>query len=930
LARGQTNAGVHGKAHQVTTTQSSDLHDADAADESSLLSRAVQFFASKTPLTLAIWACLVIFGTLSYLTLMPREGFPPVDAPFALASGTYFVDDPERVDRDIAQPLADAAAALPEVIAVSSTARANSFTVGVELDSAFTSVEGAAALEKAGLAAGLPAEANIFVTSLDVARFLNEYELLVGVSGDPGTSAADLQTAATKLLPMFEGRADIAAAEVVDLIETGVNPATGEQVSQETDFNQITSVGGNVVRPSIAIGVKAAEGVDSIGIRDATDIVLDDAEAQGAVPAGFTAEVAIDAATQIRGQIGSLQQNVITGIIAVAIVALLLISWRASVITALFIFTVMATSFGVLHLLGISLNTISLFGVIIALGLFVDDAIVITEAIDAFREGGRSPLQIIGHAIRRVGAASISGTVTTVLVFAPMLAITGILGDFVRILPISVIVALISSLVLSLIFIPFASRFLVLSAPPSKGILTRGIDAAARVIGRLPGTRGRAGVAIGAAGILLSIVMTFVGLFVFAPRVGFNIFPPQKDSDFAQVEFSFPPGTSIEEAKAISSAVNQEVVDALGDDVKQAYTFVGNSRNAFTQFVLSDMGSRDKAPDLVENVLQPIGDRTEGARVAFSVISGGPPEALFPFLMQVYGDDPAVLNNAAQELQAALDGAEIARPNGTTFNVIETDLVLTDSVARADGRRYVEVQARFDADDVTTTTSETQAFIEAAFGPDALASLGLEADSVEFDFGLETDNQESFASMPFAFGIALLLMLVLLLIQFRSSVQWLLVFLAIPFSFFGVFGGLLLTNNQISFFVMLGLLGLIGIAVNNTILLTDFANQERRAGADRKSAIETAMRRRFRPLVATSLTTVAGVLPLALSDPFWESLGFTIIFGLLSSTFLVLLSFPYYYLAVEWLRDRIRTPWRSGPKPGPLVESSQKDPLPAH
>ena len=92
--------------------------------------------------------------------------------------------------------------------------------------------------------------------------------------------------------------------------------------------------------------------------------------------------------------------------------------------------------------------------------------------------------------------------------------------------------------------------------------------------------------------------------------------------------------------------------------------------------------------------------------------------------------------------------------------------------------------------------------------------------------------------------------------------------------------------------------------------MTDFANQERRAGADRKQAIETALRRRFRPLVATSLTTVAGVLPLALSDPFWEALGYTIIFGLLSSTFLVLFSFPYYYLAIEAVRDRIVTPWR--------------------
>ena len=100
--------------------------------------------------------------------------------------------------------------------------------------------------------------------------------------------------------------------------------------------------------------------------------------------------------------------------------------------------------------------------------------------------------------------------------------------------------------------------------------------------------------------------------------------------------------------------------------------------------------------------------------------------------------------------------------------------------------------------------------------------------------------------------------------------------------------------------------------MNNSILLVDFANQERDLGADRKTAISTAIRRRFRPLVATSLTTVGGLLPLALSDPFWEALAFTIIFGLLSSTFLVIISFPYYYLGIEWLRDKVHTPWRRG------------------
>ncbi|MGI9595517.1 MAG: efflux RND transporter permease subunit [Acidimicrobiales bacterium] len=877
-----------------------------------MLRRIVQFFAANTFITLPLWILLIGFGLVAYLGLLPREGFPSVEIPLGVASGSYFVDDQEQVDADIAAPINEALADRPEVLSVTTNSRDNSFVVLAELDSQYTSQFGADLLNEELANLDLPPEASYQAQVVNAAQFLNRFDLLVGVYGPPEATAEELEAAGNAILPAFEGWADIDDAELVELISAGVNPLTGEEVEKETRFNQATvEVDGSVgFRPSIAIGVTRTEGVDALAIRDTTDEVLVTIENDGLLPDGFDAFVAADFASQIRQQIGSLQGNVLTGLIAVAIIALVLISWRASIITALFILTVLATSVGVLYLAGISLNTISLFGLILALGLFVDDAIVITEAIDAFREDSEDPIEIIGHAIKRVGAASISGTVTTVLVFAPMLAISGILGDFIRILPISVIIALVTSLVLSLIFIPFASRFSVLSAPPADGPLARMEDRLARKVASLPGTRGPKGVVIGLIGFGVSLAMIGIGLFVFAPRVGFNIFPPQKDSTEIAVEYTFAPGTTIDDAKALALDVNQQAADILGDDLIRAYTYVGSPREAYTQFTLTDIGGRTPAPDLVDEKLTPLADSIDGARVVFNQLSAGPPEALFPFQMQVLDEDPEVLAEAGAALAAALQGSQIERPNGTTFSVVETDVALTDVVSRQNGQRLIEVRARFDADDVTTTTAETQSYVEQRFGPEELAALGLEPDALRFDFGLESDNQESFASMPLAFGIALGAMFVLLLIQFRSLVQWVLVFLAIPFSLFGVFGGLLLTDNVLSFFVMLGLLGLIGIAVNNTILLTDFANQERRAGADRKQAIETAIRRRFRPLVATSLTTVAGVLPLALSDPFWESLGFTIIFGLLSSTFLVLVAFPYYYLAIEAVRDRIVTPWR--------------------
>ncbi|MEM9651261.1 MAG: efflux RND transporter permease subunit [Actinomycetota bacterium] len=877
-----------------------------------MLRRAVQFFARNTGVTLPLWILLMGFGLVAYFGLLPREGFPSVELPISVASGGYFVDDQEQVDADVTQPIIAALQEREEIDQIITNARDNSFVVVIELDDTYTSQYGVDLLNEELAALDLPPQAEFTTEVVDAALFFNRFDLLVGVYGPPEASAEELEAAANSIIESFDGFAEIDGAEVVELISRGINPATGEEVANETDFNQTTVVenGEIVFRPSISIGVVAADGVDALGIRDTTDLVLEQVAADEILPADFEAFVAVDFASQIRQQIGSLQGNVLTGLIAVAFIALVLISWRASIITALFIVTVLATSVGLLYLFGISLNTISLFGLILALGLFVDDAIVITEAIDAFREGRNDKIEIIGHAIGRVGAASISGTVTTVLVFAPMLAISGVLGQFIRILPISVIIALVTSLLLSLIFIPFASRFIVLSAPSAGGPLARMLDRMAETVSSLAGTRGNKGVFIGIGGFLVSLVMIGVGLFVFAPQVGFNIFPPQKDSTEIAVEYTFPPGTSIEDAKALTLEVNQQAADLLGGELESAFTYIGDQRTALAQFSLTDLGGRPTAPELVEERLDPLAESVDGARVVFNQLSAGPPEELFPFQMQVFGEDADVLAAAGAEFAAVLDGAEISRPNGTTFSVLETDVALTDVVSREDGQRLIEVRARFDADDTTTITSETEAFMTERFGEAELAALGLAPDALGFDFGLESENQESFASMPIAFGIALVGMLVLLLIQFRSTVQWLLVFLAIPFSFFGVFGGLLLTDNVLSFFVMLGLLGLIGIAVNNTILLTDFANQERRAGADRKTAIEVAIRRRFRPLVATSLTTVAGLLPLALSDPFWEALGYTIIFGLLSSTFLVLVAFPYYYLAIEAVRDRFVTPWR--------------------
>jgi multidrug efflux pump subunit AcrB len=289
-------------------------------------------------------------------------------------------------------------------------------------------------------------------------------------------------------------------------------------------------------------------------------------------------------------------------------------------------------------------------------------------------------------------------------------------------------------------------------------------------------------------------------------------------------------------------------------------------------------------------------------------LENGPPVEDFPFAAQIAVDDGTI---AAGELLAAdlgeqLVGVTLDKASGEDTTIEDAIVSTEGQVYRIDGARQIEVRASFSNDDLTNNLDATEDLVNSIYGPDDLQALGLADDAIGFDFGQESDNQEDFASLGRALIVALALMLLLLVVQFRSIVQPLLIFLAIPFSFFGVFTALSFTDNPISFFVAVGFIALIGVVVNNTILLVDAANQARRRGLRPGEAIAEAVERRFRPLVATTLTTVVGLLPLALSDPFWESLTFTLIGGLISSTIMVLLAFPVFYLAVEMVRTPVR------------------------
>ena len=883
--------------------------DDDSTRNRSLLTKLATAAAQNWKATLIIWAVIIGVGMYAYGGGLRREGFPPVNLPIVVVDGNYFVDGADRVDADVAQPLAAAYGEIDGVEEVQSFSLGNSYAVVVQFSDQFTSPEGAELLRQVNPSIGLPPEAEITVRDLDATKFLEVYDLLVTVSGPADATPEQLEAEAANLQAFLQTSTDIDRADVRNLLTEAVNPTTGEAEIRQTRFVRVALAETGQYDDAIAVGLVRADdsGLDLLGFSDHINDLLDEQQVLGD---GYRAAITADFAEDIRYQLSTLSGNLLQGLIAVALVSLLLIGWRVSVVTALFMGTVMVASLAALWLVGYSLNTITLFGLILTLGLLVDDAIVISESIDANRGESDDPIGVVRTAINRVGTASMAGTLTTVLVFAPMAFVSGVLGEFIRAIPVTVIITLLLSFLFSIVFISALSKPFFLKGKHPHNPVIRAEEAAARTLGRLaeyPSSNGWKGAGVG-VGIFVGTIAMIMGSFQIAATVGFNIFPESDDSNAIFLTADYDPGTTIEEAQEIATQIDQVVIDVAGDEIVASQYINANERQLQSFIELTNFDGRDvTAPTLVEQMQERL-DPIAGIRVSVQTLQNGPPTEDFPFAAQiaVEADTVAAGQALADDLRLALIGAELDKATGEATTILDAIVSTDGQIFRVDGDRQLEVRAKYSTDDLTGNLDATEALVGDLFGADELAARGLPSDAITFDFGQESDNQDDFASLGRAMMIALVLMFLLLFFQFRSFVQPLLIFLAVPFSFFGVFSMLSLTGNPISFFVGVGFIALIGVVVNNTILLVDAANQARRRGLRPGLAIAEAVERRFRPLLATTITTVVGLLPLALSDPFWEALSFTLIGGLLSSTFLGLLAFPVFYLAVEGVRTPLR------------------------
>lgn len=868
--------------------------------------------------TALVWLIVLLFGIASYSTLLRREGFPSISTPFALAQGSYFVNDPAKVNHDVAAPLSAFLLKQSGVKSVRVSSFGNFYSAQIAykdgVDSKLKSTELA---QKVQAQAILPAQASLLLKAFEFGLTQRGDNLVISFYDKTGTvDTKDLVVQATQAAAYLDAQhlPLVQSVSIINPFDQVKDPLTGQLISNQKSFDAygIRQNGQNKFYPSVVIGVKSVAGADELKLDKQIQPAVDQLN-QRLNGSAYAATISASNAPKIHQQITELQTSLLEGLLVVLIVGSIIIAWRASIITVLSMVTVIAATNGLLYLAGYSLNTITLFGLILGLSLIVDDTIIMVEALDSQRRLQTDPGKVVSIATGKVSAAMIAATSTSVLSFAPLLFVTGILGSFVRAIPITIISALLISLVVALVFIPFFARFLLLGKKQvgrnSEIEPAAGIEAKiARTISwPMLWAKGSTKKLFLVGVIALIIGSGFIGgAGMLFKKVTFNIFPPSKDDNTISTVITFKPNTSINQAAVVAAHANKILTSTIGSNfVKASYFGNANIQAATLVVDITDYKNRDvRSPQIVKQLNDKYRNFSE-AKVEARTVGAGPPPA--SFTVQIRSDqDRDSANQLARSVETYLKhGVVLKRPDGTIAKIKDVDIGNSSIYILKDSHEYVTLTVSFEDTDTTTLVTLIKADLQKHYSDQNVASYNLGTNAVTYDSGQEQQNQDSFKTLALAFPILLGVIYLVLALQFRSLLQPLLIFLAIPFSLFGITLGLFLTHNAFSFFAGLGFFALIGLSLKNTILLTDYANQARRAGMGTVDAAHEALAQRFRPLIATSLTAVVSLIPLALSSPFWEGLAVVLIFGLLSSTFLVITVFPYYYLGSEYLRQHV-------------------------
>ncbi len=683
----------------------------------------------------------------------------------------------------------------------------------------------------------------------------------------------------------------------------------------------------------------------------------------------------------VKARINDFFLNLLQGILLVGAIVLMFLGMRNALIIMTVIPTSILMAIYLLDQTGYGLQQISIAGLVIALGLLVDNGIVVVENIHRFLREGYSPKEAAAKGTAEVGWAIVSSTATTVLAFLPMTQLGGGTGEFVISLPIIVMFSLGASLLLALTLSPLlGSRIMTLRAAQPNRLLL-GLE---QMVSRF--YRPMLAVSLRRPWVIALIAVgSLAGGIALFPLVGVSFFP-RADKPIILVDVDLPQGSSLEATDAVVREIEAHLdtfprvlgyATNVGHGNPQIYYNVSPSQLApqVAQIVVVLESWDSKRFPLAVKQLRQQFEAYPGARISVSDLKNGPPYDA-PIAIKVVGENIAEIKRLSQQVEELIAEQEgIINLNnplavGSTqiqsrilpekagalgVSWLDVDLALRTTVAGHevgtltldDGKEYPMIlrmadhypaklsdlsrisvanaaggqvpirqvlrldmttaSPRIDHFDGQRTNMVTADVDEGYNVTEITLDLIDQLDEIEWPAGYRyvvageyETQQESFGDLGSLLIVALFGILAVLVLQFRSIPQPFIVLSAIPLAFSGSIVALFLTGYSFSFLAFIGFTSLVGIVVNTSIILVDYANQLRLSGMSKQESIRKAAETRFLPILLTTMTTILGLLPLTLSgSDLWAPLGWTIIGGMVSSTLLTLLVVPVLYQALS-------------------------------
>lgn len=707
------------------------------------------------------------------------------------------------------------------------------------------------------------------------------------------------------------------------------------------------------------------------------------------LPAGVQLSVIFEQAGFIERSLGNLANTAVLAFIMAAIILLVFLrNIRASIIVTLSIPLSMLFAFFAMYLLDLNLNIISLAGLALAVGMLVDNSIVVLENTVRFIEDGQTPMEAAVNGPSEILMAIVASTLTTISVFVPILFIPGIAGVLFKDMAITICVSLAASLFVAVSLVPLmGSRWLLSEAerPPIRIALFKRLSSTVREqLDRLETTYSRHLERVLRHRLLT--MLAAVGFFIISMGLILVIdreWLPETQEEQIIIRVERAPGTSIREMEETMSRLERIALDnvpeahAITTSYGPGEGFASFSSSASNQGQLEinivEIGQRKRNTVEIRDDLLPLLKQEPGVEVTAQL--GGQMHMMTEgdIIVEIYGYDQeegqkialdlieeiGKLDNIVHvsssyekgrpELKVKLNRDQLSAmglPGNAITSTLSTFLRGTVATWYTEGNREHEVLVRADKsyrntasaikDLLITTPAGSQipmadfVTLEPSRAPVTISrkneqrvvyvnidvegsKLGLVTREVqtlleEYNWpagfqwvvgGAAEDMMESFFWLIIALLGGSALVYMVMASQFESLLGPFIIIFTIPLAFTGVTWALFLTGTALSIVAMIGIIILVGIVVNNAIVLIDYIEQLRARGMEMFEAVKTAARRRLRPILMTALTTILAMLPLALEwgtgAELWAPMARSVIGGLTASTFMTLMIIPTVY-----------------------------------